>query len=305
MQSPSIDLHLGTHKTASTHFQAYLNKHHAILSKNKIEFHSPGKIRRNFINNLEEIGLETFFPKYKLKFYPLNFIMSHNAKRFIKKIRDTENIERHIFSDENMLGKCDEIINSRTIYPSSKHRLMRMKKCLWTEPTNIYLSIRNFYTYVPSAYSETVRHRSFLPYSDYVANLDLNELSWIPLIHDIKSVFPKSKIVVWQYESYQLKLKEILIEMFGEEIGELLKAIDLQKRVRISLGSNGIKFLAGFSKTYTNWEMRKLRPKVIEIFARNSQHVPFNPWPELKKPLSDLYENDLQNIPQIPNVRLL
>ncbi len=300
---PHLKLFIGAHKNASTYLQRYLAGNNNILNTFGIHFYPPYEVRQPFvkyINKLSKKADPNFPDKLEDK---MQIIQQCNS--FINSIRKREEIENVILSDENMIGDCGEIFESDCIYPSCSARLNTLKEFLWEPPKQIYLSVRNFYTFIPSAYCEAIRHRPYIYFKEYIDKLDIEKLSWSKVIQQIISVFPESTIVVWRYEDFKPLFNKIVELMVGAEAAYSLLPTNLEKYAYPSISHKVIEVLDLLVGVLNRLEIYKLLPKLEEMFPKAKGYKSFSPWNDKEALLGSIYSSDIDNIKKISNVHFI
>ena len=173
-----VIIHLGFHKTASTHFQSMI-KHLSANNKKAINYMSPAEIRgKTFIENINNKNLSGVLNKIK---------------------KDDRNV---FISDENLSGHTADIFHEDRLYENITRRLKFLKICFdKNDDIEIRIFIRNMATFLPSIYCEALLWTKFRPFSSVYQNNFYQ--SWIPVIKDLKDFWPEAKITIAKYEEYQ------------------------------------------------------------------------------------------------------
>ncbi|WP_157958267.1 hypothetical protein [Salinicola sp. CR57] len=167
----TLRLHLGVHKTATTHFQSRLFNSQHKLAEAGIAYLDLDKTREYFTSILSG-GKE----------------LSQEAKEFLswKKVV--------LLSDENILGGTDKP-RGKSAYKNALGRLKQFSKLVCADEIEPYLTIRNPEDYLISRYCEYLRHYPYLSINEYFDEMYVREFSWLPLIKDIKEAIGKEPVV--------------------------------------------------------------------------------------------------------------
>lgn len=199
-----LHLHIGAHKTATTHFQNVLLRNRVLYEQDTCyvpieEFRehvteaarllkpSCGQAIREYLSTLERIDKQTL-----------------------------------IISEENLLGEAKDIYCSKQLYCNMGKRLsgLRMFVSSFSDAT-IWISIRSMDTFLPSLYCESLLHwkssRRVRRFGQVLAGQ--HEQSWIPVIRSLHENFPDARINVVPYETYGAVLPQWLEAMTGVQAG--------------------------------------------------------------------------------------
>jgi hypothetical protein len=206
--SPKIwRIHIGAHKTATTHLQDTLADQMENLKQVGIRY-----LSREYIRN-SKIKIKT---SSVIKTVGAEFIF---AKRFREKILEGFYMHNNfIISEENFLGSVQEVFNSK-IYPRAETRLSFLKKSLKRDKDSIYLflAIRSQAELISSAYAQILRHRPIPGGFDSISRrVMIDPPRWFDLVRRIRLVMGKDcQVCIWLYESYRSNEQRILSRICG------------------------------------------------------------------------------------------
>lgn len=198
-------LHVGAHKTATTHFQYTLEALRSELAEQGLDFlplddvralrlpPSPGKRRWR-----ERLGL------------PMRL-------RFEKTVAPLRlGPDRIAMSEENFLGLSRDLLGG-TFYPEAERRLSRFAPLGGGRARlHVFLSIRSFDTLLPSAYVQNLRDMAWPGGFAAVKAKALDRPpSWTGLAERIRRALPEAPLAVWTLERYREHDREILSRFLG------------------------------------------------------------------------------------------
>lgn len=178
-----IILHLGAHRTASTHVQGVIGKNQPLLARAGI--HAP---EQKLLHRALTKGLNGRLP-----------VSARTFERFVQEC-GVEAAETLVISDENLLGFLNSIFTHGAFYPDTRRRLNRLRQILPTAPRRIVFGIRPYDTFFSSAYG-----RWLAPTRSVIARDALEELvlslkrGWHDVASDIAAAFPDSELVLSEY----------------------------------------------------------------------------------------------------------
>jgi len=174
-----IILHLGAHRTASTHVQGVLGKNTALLAGAGIAAPSQEDVK-----NALTKPLGARIPSVRAGFRPL------------------AGLETVVISDENLLGFLNRIFAHGEFYPDTARRLAKLRAMLPVDPVKIVVAIRPYDSFFASAYGRWLAPgRMVLPRAS-VAELVLRlKRGWGDVLADIAEAFPESELLISEYSS--------------------------------------------------------------------------------------------------------
>ncbi len=177
-----IILHLGAHRTASTHVQGVLGKNTALLAKAGIA----APCQEDVKNALTK-PLGTRIPSLRAGFRQLEI----DAK-----------LETVVLSDENLLGFLNSIFTHGAFYPDTAHRLSKLKAMLPVDPIKIVVAIRPYESFFASAYGRWLAPERMVLSRETLAALVLAlKRGWQDVLADIAGAFPESELLVSEYSA--------------------------------------------------------------------------------------------------------
>lgn len=273
-----LHLHLGVHKTATTHLQQILQKNCGGQEKfvyvDTESFRKAFTQANRFVDNRYATQIKTY----------LNTLYTAKSKRLL-------------ISEENIIGEAKDMFGSQCLYPRAAQRLEKLSYFVTRfENSTIWLSIRSLDTFLPSLYSEYLRHWPYRPF-DQVLDGQVSH-SWIPLIKQIQKAFPNSQIKVIPYEQYAQTLPYWLEQMTGnKQHWDLMPS----SRPRSSYSQVAIDIARVINPVIRSHRLVKIIDK-IPALSRNftATERKFAPFTDsTKQILKNQYVSDLKEIPTL------
>ena len=177
-------LHLGVHKTATTHLQLSLESIRSSLAQQGVDY----------------IPLDVLRSATAKDFDHAKRFKAFKFRRAIRSVTSGLNVT--ILSEENWLGHPYEGCQFPP-YPRASERLGVIAKLGGT--FSAFLSVRNPAQFAASIYSEAMRHHPQLVSLDRTRDAWLAGGSpWFGLVETISRTFPNLK--VWRYEDYSTQV---------------------------------------------------------------------------------------------------
>lgn len=193
-----LHLHLGAHKTASTHLQSLFSKIASDFCHPKVHYIGP-EVLREITKGSKSNGVD-------------------NLKATITELISTEDREILLISDENMLGTLGQFVRTGKFYGEA-HRNLSRYSFLSNNFNNItiWLTIRDVKSFKKSAYIELLNWRR-QKYAKKFLDVSIDNKNWFELISVIHKVFPSANINILIYEKYHENLQLILNDIFKAEV---------------------------------------------------------------------------------------
>lgn len=211
-------VHVGAHKTATTHLQYTLQ---AALAD--INAHGG-----NFVPTPELRSILAGQPRQRWRRRAGDILP---AARPLLLRRETERLLRHLsrhvrvrgpmaFSEENLLGTTRGILGG-TLYP----RLWRMHliaQLSRVAPLHLFLTIRSLDAYLPSAYAEALKGAplSRAEFREAVALFAARSHHWTGLLARLGKIAPHARIEVWNFDDYSANWRELHRTLIGVPLTE-------------------------------------------------------------------------------------
>lgn len=280
-----LRLHLGAHKTATTHFQDLLEKNVEHLRKLNCLYIPRNQFRKNRI--IKKLCKKYVMSQNKLVFWrrqpTLNDIMLESG----------DDIKRILISEENLLGSVRSLLTGS--YSELGARLKPWTVLASQENVKLFLSIRSYSEILPSAYSQAIRNGARINnFEEYLDGWMNGSFSWVKLIANIRTYFPKSSITIWTFEDYIEDHGRFLEIFTGEDIPQLELTVP-QDTTRLS--GEQLMLIKTFLIENPKLYGKPLREKIKNIIKESKVRGKYTPLSELqKKVLFERYCEDLETI---------
>ena len=202
-------IHIGAHKTASTHIQ-----------------HVLGDLRPQLLAG----GLDVLVPHQGLREAKLTSLASHRRRnRFPILARASEFTERVaplrqggdrvLVSEEGLLGWTQDAVGGR-FYTGLDYMLTVLGRLSKGARVSIFLAIRGQDAFLPSLYAENLRHGPPPPGGFEAVRRWMRQSPprWSRLVEDIRRRAPQAELVVWRQEDFREHEPEILARLVGAPV---------------------------------------------------------------------------------------
>lgn len=276
-----LHLHLGAHKTATTHFQNVLETNRSFYPKDT-----------NYVS-MQSMRNHLVWGKN-------NTLVWHRSGNYLKSLLNTHHSVL-IISEENISGETKDIFTHSSLYEKLEPRLTSLLEFISQfEEIEIWFSIRSMDSFLPSIYCESLKH---FPYNRFNRVYQGHiEHSWVPVIQQIRNVLPCSRINILRYENYMEALPQVISCMFkSNESWNYL----VDERPLSSLNHDAVTLLDKMRFVLPKRVPRKFVQNLSNKFDYFSGGTKFSPFCEREKEyLNNQYENDINIIRILENVIL-
>ena len=202
-------IHVGAHKTATTHLQETLTRVRTSLADGGVDFIPTELLRtRRFA--------PTLWGRRPLARVPIlgPAHMRDAIETAVQPLRLGPDVV--VISEENVLGIPQQIF-AEPFYPHAGNALGRLASLSARAEMVLFLSIRGYDTFLPSAYAEHLKHAAPEPggFETLRERLVARPPSWHDLVGRIHAAVPGVRLVIWRQEDYRANDAAIMAEVCG------------------------------------------------------------------------------------------
>jgi len=285
-----VTLHLGAHKTATSHFRKLLLKNAPLLEAHQLALPDALTIRHEITKQLA----------YPAPDQTLSVEQTGIAHRLA-----VGRARVHIL-DENIIGSPARIFQARRMYPRAAMRVGRALRLLPGCQTRLFLAIRNPVTFLVSAYLETVRNTGFLSFETYLDQTPLAEIRWARMVKDIRAVAKDVPIFIWQYEHYLELIPQLVALTLGLEQHAPPEFLALDEVVRPGMSAKALSEMERQNMQKTKRSDGRKIQAIMDQFPRTQESgAPRVLTPDQIQILERNYRQDIELIGNISGVTLI
>lgn len=289
-----IYLHIGVHKTATTYLQS-------LLAANQGRMAAAGRaywILHQIRGILSELQLDRNWTVAGIKY------LAENRRSPLHRLRELVAAAPDcVISEENVVGVCNDILEAG-FFPRAATRLRRIQQPLQDHEIEVWLCLRAYDDFLPSAYCEALRGGHFVPMEDFAALYrTLPDARWPALVDTIHEQLPGSRLVVWAYEDFRILLPKIAARLSGLPYENMRR---LSHDERPSASYKAI-FEHGRVAADKTSAQRKLSIAMYEeLYPRSDFPESFYPWTDREAAeMKEAYRADLADVVRRPYVEFL
>lgn len=286
-------VHIGAHKTGTTHLQALLEAHRSELAAKQIDVLAFDRIGRLIKSEKRRIGVG---PQLKEASEA-----SPDLSAKIAALRSGQ--PTAIISHEDQLGFTQDLLD--TVFYRDSWRFRVLHHLPDRESLVLFLSIRNYASLYASAFAEIVKAfpDARLRFDDFRKKFLGAPPQWSHLVESIRAAFPDTRLNVWTFEDH-IKQPRFALEVITGASIEGYADISPPSSTR-SPSRRAIELAEAVDPTLPFRERHRL---VMEIYLKHPKEHGEDLGlfsPEEQADLERSYLEDLDRIAQIDGVQLL
>ncbi|MFS4437729.1 hypothetical protein ACMA5I_05905 [Paracoccaceae bacterium GXU_MW_L88] len=198
-------LHIGAHKTATTHLQDTLAAMADALAAQGVAYLPRDAVRPILQKHL-------WRPNWRYQFGGAAF-----ERGIAEDLAALSGLPVRIVSEENILGRCAQILDAQP-YPRLEQRVPQIVRGMAEgAPVRLFLSIRCFAGLAPGAYAEGLHLRQCRPCYLTAFRERITEAPprWTGIVDRLRAALPDTPITIWRQEDYGDHASHIIAALTG------------------------------------------------------------------------------------------
>ena len=242
----SIGLHVGVHKTATTHLQRSVATVPATqaLDEAGVRFCGPRQFRW---------GAPSLFTRFGIPVRPHGKRAAADPAALDALCGDAR---RLVLSEENFIGTPGNRRGAlhRPLYPDAARRVAAL--AARTGPLDLFVAIRQPSTWANSTFAQMLQGGTVVPVEQFILRNPLTGVDWVDLVDRLRGAAGVRSLTLWRYEDYRALFPQICTAMLGP-VGARLRPLAGQAHPGMSAAAAQA-ILAGGA----------LAPDAVEAMAR-------------------------------------
>lgn len=290
-------VHIGVHKTATTHLQRTLELRRNALREQGLDYVPVSDLRaRGFSKTLRKCvgasGLRGLIGRARIR---------QDLRQIVSDIRGLG--DDLLISEENIIGNAGKILNN-PLYSGEHLKIACFMDLIPPQDSvRLFVAIRCLDTLAPSAYAQSLRlKRPEFAFSDIRESILASTPSWFEFVVRIMAAAPRATLTAWRYEDYRRNRDAITRRVCGVDPGPL-PDLPVPQQTRTP-GRDAIAAAESLPRTLAGdaW-----RAEVARIFAESDATVPaFAPFSGAEiSHLQLAYQTDIERISELPSVDVM
>lgn len=227
-------------------------------------------------------------------------------RAMLVQITDELVVKRLVLSAADFLAFVPWVFRHKTLYGKAPEVITALRNLFPDANVEFHLSIRNPATFIPAVFGNTTG----LTLDKFLYETDPHSIRWSGLINNICTASPGTRVVVWRYEDCPLIWSRVMRNLTG-----MAEAIPLKGEEDILSSKMTVEGL----KLYQNYlaanppKSGRHKQRIINTFLEKFPQSPSSPFDDIPdgwskamvEELTDLYEQDLEKVSNIPAVKLI
>ena len=287
----SIAIHIGAHKTGTSHLQKVLFKNSIMISDEGIRCYGPRFLRKHGCNLGAMFGLSWSKGNVSGR-------TAHDQLAFLAESKD-----RLVFSEENFVETLSDKYGcvSLPVYPLAIERLTELFATWAPIRPQLFLAVRNPASFLESAYSQVLLGSLCIEPDKFRARNDWRKIDWADYIAKLRKIKGVGEIYVWRQEDYHLTQRLIMRHMLGWDVSRKIKLI--KGRVHQSLSVPAVCQTLAWAQ---GGEIGKHAEKARKLFPVNTENKHFDLYgTDTLTQAGVIYDAQMVQIEAMDNVTIL
>lgn len=201
-------LHIGAHKTATTHLQHALQAARRELNAAGVRVFGPSQLRG---------PCKTLAERFALPFVTRPENASTDVSAALQDMRN--GAARLVLSEENYIGVLNRKAGHLNVplYPHAAERIAALADVCAPNGIDIFLGIRAPAAFLNSVYSQFLAGGTRIAPEEFRAQNSIASIDWAAMIDKIRRLDAVRSFVVWPFEDYEVLFGRITALMVGKE----------------------------------------------------------------------------------------
>jgi hypothetical protein len=248
-RAQTVAFHVGAHKTGTSLIQRFMRAHQVQLLRHRIQY-----LNRSDTDELVGWGaIVRDSPE----------LLAGDLRRRFRRPWLTTVIASH----ENTVGR-PFVRRAPHLYPRAASRIDALARVLEPYEAKIVLSIRPQAGFLESYYLQTVHQGSHLPFRRWLKGIDLDALSWQPLVDQLVAAFGADRVEILDFRRLGLGQESYLQDFFALIDADLQLDTAYEPVRNPSISQKGLRIaLAANRHLDTDAERKAMRVFLQERFS--------------------------------------
>lgn len=294
---PRLVLHLGAHKTASTHLQRCIEAQEAALARRGVLYMGPRHLRHAGLR-LQRV-IEGGAPPAEWR--------KRIGREVIALFAQADAI---VISEENILGVSHDrrMLRDGVLYPDAAPRLDQALRSFRARGVDLFLGVRDPADFVVSAYGQFLMAGGRADFDAFRNGADVARLRWAELATRLLAVPGVRGCTLWRYEDYPSCLPQIVAAMLPGGQGAAISALEERMQPGFSARAHALlrAWQSGELAPPEGATLAGLAAEARARFPKGEDEPGLAPFPpEVRARSARAYAADLACLARLPGARLI
>ncbi|THH34454.1 hypothetical protein E4Z66_18670 [Aliishimia ponticola] len=195
LASGKVILHLGAHKTATTHIQATMRDQRDMLADQGTAVILPSDLRGR--HGLHRLGGKHPDEQARLE--------RENRTKLLDALElcaSTPGLRQITLSEEGILGSPRECLTAGHILPFLEPNLRSLPTELDHPNVTVIFAVRDYGSFFSSCFTTTLRRGKLFDAEHLKPLLRTLPNRWEHVLHDIRAALPRARLKIWRHEDF-------------------------------------------------------------------------------------------------------
>lgn len=287
-----IVFHIGANCTDEDRLLKSMLKNGDVFSHEGIKVPGPGKYRRLIRETIQN----------------LNGAMPAPDTRgiLLDAILDDDDATRLVLSNPNFICISNRIFDDGLFYAQTEAKITALLQLFPEDEIELFMALRNPATFLPDVFADSKTNTL----GEYLHGIDPLQIRWSNVVQRIRQCAPQAKLSVWCNEDTPMIWAELVRRISGvSNDTKITGGFDLLASIMSTEGMN--RFL-NYLRTHppqTENQKRRIIGAFLDKYALEDEIEKTIDLPglteELIEDMTDVYEDDLNLIAQMPDVHFI
>lgn len=287
-----IAFHIGANCTDEDRLLKSLLKNNGIFSEHGVKVPGPGKYRRLIRETIQNLNGATPAPD--------------TSAILLDAILDDETPRRLVMSNANFICIPNRIFDQGIFYQQTESKISALTQLFPDHRIDFYMGIRNPATFLPDAFAESKADTL----DAYLKGIHLTQIRWSDIVRRIRYAAPNCRLTVWCNEDTPLIWAELIRTISSiAPSAKITGGYDLLASIMTKEGTNRFLNYLRAHPPQSEAQKRKIIMAFLDKYAIEDKIEEEVDLPgltgEMVLELSDIYDQDVNMISQMEDVRLI
>jgi hypothetical protein len=248
-----VTYHLGAHKTASSLLQKFMRDRQSLLEARGIFYLGRSEMNehvgwgKRLITRPESLGAR------------------------VSEILDDSRHRMLVTSHENTLGPPIKE-EAGHLYPRGPELAEQLARILEPWPSRVVLYVRPQHEFVESYYLQLIHQGRHLTFAEWLAGLDLDALSWRPLVEALRASFGERRVDVLDFRAVRQDQNRFIADFMRRVDPDWDVEPDYRPIRNASISDKGLRIALAANKHLRDDQERKAMRRFLQTFFSNRRY---------------------------------